>query len=142
MSLLQTIKQHQLEARKAHEVIKTNLLTTLIGEASMIGKNDGNRETTDEEVIDTINKFIKNIKFTLEKVGGDLKSLTELDILQAYLPKQLTLEKLEHVIDTAIQVSESTTLKDMGKVMGFLKEHCHGFYDAKTASEIVKRKLS
>jgi hypothetical protein len=60
MSLIQTIKADQVQARKARSA-SASILTTLIGEAEMIGKNAGDRESTDEEVIAIIKKFIKNL---------------------------------------------------------------------------------
>ena len=57
--LLAEIKAKQINARKARLSTAT-LLTTLIGEAEMVGKNQG-REVTDSEVLAMIKKFIKNI---------------------------------------------------------------------------------
>ena len=50
MTLFSQIKADQLAARKAKDGLKATLLTTLIGELTAIGKNDGNREVTDAEV--------------------------------------------------------------------------------------------
>ena len=68
MSLIQTIKTAQVAARKARDP-SASLLTTLIGEAEMVGKNAG-REVTDQEVVATIKKFIKGIDETLKAVAS------------------------------------------------------------------------
>lgn len=96
-TLINTIKQNQLQARKNKDAAAASLLTTLVGEASMIGKNDGNRESTDAEVTAVIKKFVKNIDESisaLSKNAGEnaeriATATKEKEILMAYLPKQL-----------------------------------------------------
>jgi len=60
MSLLAQLKKDSMLARKAADSVRATLLSTLIGEAEMVGKNAGNRESTDDEVQQTIRKFLKN----------------------------------------------------------------------------------
>ena len=57
MSKLQEIKAAQLTARKERNTFKASLLTTLIGEAEMVGKSAGNRPSTDEEVLQVLNMY-------------------------------------------------------------------------------------
>jgi len=57
--LINKIKSDALEARKARKTNTATLLTTLYFEASMVGKNLENRESTDQEVLQVIEKFIK-----------------------------------------------------------------------------------
>lgn len=147
MTLLTQIKQDQLQARKDKDQVKVGILTTLVSEAAMIGKNDGNRESTDAEVIATIKKFIKNTDETislLEKEHGDLvaKPLREREILMSYLPHQLTDEELLISIDEIITELQIDSLKGMGLVMKTLKERYEGQFDGKTASALVKERLS
>ena len=52
--LINQIKSDALIARKARKIDTATLLTTLYSEASMIGKNLGNRESTDQEVLQVI----------------------------------------------------------------------------------------
>ena len=66
--LLETINQDRNEARKMKYTATATLLTTLYSEAQMVGKNDGNRETTDAEVVAVIKKFVKNIDETLSNL--------------------------------------------------------------------------
>jgi uncharacterized protein YqeY len=137
---MQQIKTDQLEARKQKDGIRASLLTTLIGEATSVGKNDGNRETTDAEVVAMIKKFIKNIDETL-KVTDSHQFRTERTILAALLPSQLTKEQLLPIIaDLSAEVG-ATTPKDMGKVMKVLKERYDGQYDGGTASALIRQAL-
>lgn len=142
MGLLQKIKYDQLSARKEKRTKAASLLTTLIGEASMVGKNDGNRESTDLEVINVIRKFIKNINETLSvmKPGSDsFNNLQEEKILlTAYLPKQLSENDLRFIV---ISYIDTFCDADIGTIMKFLKTTHDGKYDSKLAVKVVKEYL-
>lgn len=140
-TLLERIKNDQLQARKNHAGIASSLLTTLIGEAVAIGKNDGNREVLDHEIISVIRKFIKGMTETLGYLGtaedaaaARATVLTELSILDAYLPKQLDESQLRETIKTIAAANGN----NLGKVMATLKTQYTGMYDGKMASTIAK----
>jgi uncharacterized protein YqeY len=65
----------------------------------------------------------------------------ELEILNSYLPVQMSDETLRHRIVNYIEVSKLEGAKDMGKVMAFLKSNFDGQYDGKRASEITRELL-
>jgi hypothetical protein len=144
MSLLAHIKAQNIAARKARLSAVSNLLTTLIGEAEMVGKNAG-REVSDAEVLAVIRKFIKNINETISILGdNDLRTtiaLAERQTLETFLPQQLTTAQLEQII-SSIRVEISAGPKDMGRVLALLKSRFDGQYDGKTASMIAKVMLS
>lgn len=145
MSLITEIKSAQLTARKERNGPMASLLTTLIGEAEMVGKNAG-REVLDAEVVATIKKFIKNIDATLEvmKFSSDGKVLDLLDekvVLEHFLPRQMDEQQLTEAV-TAIKVELNAGQKDMGKVMSLLKTRHEGQYDGKMASTVVKAVLA
>lgn len=147
MSLLQTIKAASLQARKERRTADAASLQTLIGEAEAIGKNAGNRETTDVEVVAVIKKFIKNLDeliMALRPGESDIaieQSTAEKAMLAAFLPKQLTTEELTHVI-ASIKVEISAGPKDMGKILKLVKERFEGQYDGAAASTITKAALT
>lgn len=131
-SLMEQIKEKQLEARKASSV-EASLLTTLMGESSMIGKNAGNRETTDQEVIQVVKKFIKNIDETisaLKKFNKDTAQFeNERKVLEQFLPLQLSENYLVHI---------AQGMPNMPAFMKHLKENFAGQYDGKMASTVAK----
>ena len=141
MTLMQRIKSDQLEARKSRDAVRASLLTTLIGEASAVGKNDGNRETTDAELVAMIKKFLKNVDETL-KVADTEQARVEKQILAGLLPAQLSNEELAVVVKQIVVDVNATSPKDMGVVMKALKEQYDGRYDGSAASSIVKQALS
>lgn len=142
MSLLEQLKRDQLDSRIKSETLKTNLLTALLGDALMVGKNDGNRTPTDVEITKVIKKFIKNIDEILQYKHDD-NLVKEKDILNGYLPKQLSDDQLEEVISKIIdQLPPSIPEKArMGNVMKILKTEHDGTYDGKVASSITIKLL-
>ncbi|HNT26908.1 MAG TPA: GatB/YqeY domain-containing protein [bacterium] len=143
--MLANIRKDLFEAKKTHDLVRSNLLSTLLGEAMAVGKNAGNRETTPEEVMQIIRKFMKNIDETIAILTGDGKACdkekAERTILEGYLPKQLTAEELAKVIDDIVATLPEKSPKAMGQVMAKLKELYAGRYDGKLASQLVKEKL-
>ena len=145
MSLLNQIKKDQLQARKERDTVQAGLLTVLLAEATMVGKNDGNRETTDEEVISVIKKTIKNLEEVIRVANvaeAVWLAITEREILKQYLPLQMTELVLTEIIEAMIAEHQVTNMKGMGLIMKELKAHYGGEYDGKMASDIVKKLLS
>lgn len=154
MSLLARIKATQLQARKDRNSVASSLLSTLLGEAIAVGKNAGNREPTDIEIVVVVKKFIENSYEMLNIVQTQThaneqrrmedmgKVGTEIGILKSFLPTQLTDDELSAVIDTVIASVQAVSIKDMGKVMKGLKEGREGTYDGALAGVLVKAKLT
>lgn len=146
MTLLEKIKQDNIAARKAKNTVKSALLTTLVSEISNIGKNDGNRETTEPESIAVVKKFIKGVDETLKALefssdGRVLVAQLEKEVLESYLPTQLSEIELTAVVDQIISTLADRSPKQMGVVMKRLKEMHDGRYDGKIASGIIKSRL-
>ncbi|MDR3502995.1 MAG: GatB/YqeY domain-containing protein [Legionella sp.] len=132
MTLLERIKADSVFARKARNPISSALLTTLYSEASMVGKNNGNRLSTDEEVVAVVKKFIKNTEEILSIRPSKVANI-EIGILKEYVPTQLTESELRSIIQI---------VKDDGgnisAVMKYLKQDYAGRYDSKLASQLAK----
>ena len=147
MSLMETLRAKQLEARKNRNEIETNLLTTLVAEAAAKGKAAGNRESTDEEVVATIKKFLNGVNETLAALAvssdGRVKVASiEKEILESFLPKQLSEDELRIAITGIVNTLPEKNAKAMGKVMAELKANFAGLYDGAMASKLVKELLA
>lgn len=145
MSLLSTIRSDQILARKVGNRVESSILTTLLGEAVAVGKNDGNRETTDVEVIKTVQKFVKNINETIGSLKSDDPRVTvlmiERDVLEKYLPKQLSANELRQTVQTLVDGLTEKSPKQKGVIMKALRDQYDGQYDGKLASDIVSELL-
>ena len=144
MSLITTLKHDSLVARKARDAQAASILTTLLGEAQMPGKNDGNRDSTDEEVAAVIKKFLKGVNETLVLRAGDARLLREKAILEAYLPATLDDAALRSAIGVVIEESGivSPTARDMGALMKALQARYPGQIDGKAASVVLREVLA
>lgn len=146
MSLIQTIKADQLQARKNKDTSRASLLTTLYSEAAMVGKNDGNRESTDAEVVAMVKKFIKNIDETISAVASSSDAVAmlhqEREILSVYLPKQLTEDELKALLTGMVSKLPERSPKSMGMLMKALKAEYDGQYDGKSASTLARELLT
>ena len=79
-----------------------------------------------------------------EEAGRDdlaASEKSEIEILQTYMPKQLTKSEVEDAVGAAIAESWATGPKDMGAVMGLLKAKLAGRADFSLISKLVKSKL-
>ena len=105
-----------------------DLLRVVIGEFNREGK-----EVDDAKATSIIKKMVQNAK--------DQENFREVNILEEYLPKQMDDVELENVCKEYILSLGDTSMKDMGKVMGYLKDNYSGQYDGKSASSIVRNLL-
>ena len=103
---------------------------------------------TDAEIRDVLGKMIKQRQESLdiyEKAGrADLaaQEREEIDIIAAYLPRQLSDIEAGEAISSLIKELEAATLKDMGRTMAALKDRFAGRMDFSKASAVVKKLLA
>lgn len=70
------------------------------------------------------------------------KEMTEAAVIEAYLPKQMSVEEIEAAIRDIIAEVGATSIKEMGKVMGAATKKLAGLADGKLISETVKKLLA
>lgn len=141
--MLNKIKEDQFAARKNREQLKATLLTTLYSEAQMVGKNQGNRDSTDEEVIKVIQKFLKGVNETityLEKHGdAGIEALAtvvaEKAILEAYLPRMASIEQVRAEVHGIL--SGGVDVSKIGIIMKMLSDRFGASLDKKMASSVI-----
>lgn len=135
------------KAMKNQDKERLSVIRMVKGSMQMAELNK-KHELTDEEVIDVISKEIKSRKDSILefKKGGreDLisKTQSEIDILMEYLPKQLSEDELNKIIDEVFDEVKPTSAKEMGLVMKTLNPKVKGKADMGLVSKIVKEKIS
>jgi uncharacterized protein YqeY len=103
---------------------------------------------TDAEILDVMGKMIKQRQESLEiydKAGrAELaaQEREEIEIISAYLPKQLSDLEAGEAISALIKELEAATLKDIGRTMAALKERFSGQMDFSKAGALVKKLLA
>ncbi len=147
-TLYETLRADIITAMKARDSARATILRTAdagVQRAAM----DLNKPIDDALVLATLRKAVKNLTDASEEFarGGriDLVSAnqTEIDILSAYLPAGLDAAKLETLIAETIAATGATSKKEMGKVIGALKQHPDAaLIDFGIASKLVQSKLA
>ena len=102
----------------------------------------------DSAVLDIISKQRKQRRDALEDFEkaerDDLIEQTkaEMAVIDAYLPKQLSREEIEAIVDETITETGVQSAKDMGKIMGALMPKVKGLADGKLVNQLVRQKLA
>ena len=131
---------------KEKNVIRKNVIQ-MVRAAILQVEKDKNITVSDEQIIQIMAKEVKTRKDSLEdyQKGGrqDLVDQTkqEIQIIEEYLPKQLSKEELKAKVQEVIQETGATSMKDMGKVMKAAKEKIGAASDGKSINEVVKELL-
>jgi uncharacterized protein YqeY len=146
MALKERVTEDMKTAMRAGE--KERLATVRLLLAAIKQREVDERITLDDgQVLVVIEKMIKQRReaITQFESGGrsDLvaKETAEIGVLQAYLPTQLTAAEIDALITEAIAATGAASIKDMGKVMGFVKPKAQGRTDMGALSARIKQKL-
>lgn len=105
-------------------------------------------EIKEEDEIKILQKLVKQRKDSLEiyqqQNRPDLaeKEKEEIEVIEKFLPKQLSAEELKSVLSAIVSEAGATSLADMGKVMGAATKKLAGKADGKTIAALVKELLS
>ncbi len=123
------------------------LINAAIQERDIALRGKGKDKADDEEVLDILTKMVKQREESskMYREGGrpelEAQELEEMDIIREFLPKQLSPEETETAVIEAISETSAESLRDMGKVMGVLKERYRGQLDMGVVGGLVKGKL-
>ena len=104
--------------------------------------------SADADLLAILSKMVKQRQESARayEEGGRLelaeKELSEITIVEEFLPRQLSSSETEQAIADAIAVSGANSIRDMGKVMGVLKEKYTGQLDFGKVGGVVKAQLS
>lgn len=146
-SLYETFRADIITAVKARDSATALILRTNDGAIQRVA-SDANVSIDDALVITTLRKAVKNLQAAnLEFAKADRTDLiaaneAEIAILEKYLPAQIDGAKLEALVAAAITDTGATTKREMGKVIGVLKQHPDaGLIDFGAASKFIQSKL-
>jgi len=109
---------------------------------------DTRKDLSDDDVLVILDKMVKQRRESIsqyEQAGRDELAdveKEEIEILQRYLPEQMSAEDLESFLKDIIAQTGAESMKDMGKVMGMASAKLAGKADGKTISLTVKKLLS
>lgn len=146
MSLKEKLQEDLKSSMKNKYTIKKSVVT-LIRAAIKQHEVDNRVELADDAIIDIISKQLKQRKDSLaefEKANRDdlvEETKSEIQVLEGYLPQQLSEEELEKIVIETIAEVGATSMKDMGKIMATIKPKTAGRADGRKINELVKKNL-
>ena len=145
------ISQAMKEALKSKDqkaLATIRLISAALKDRDIAARTQDNADgISDDEILSLLQTMIKQRTESAKLyVEGNRTELAEAEqqeiaIIQQFLPEQLDEAAIEAAIKTALAETESSSVKDMGKVMNYLKTNFAGQMDFSTASQRVKKAL-
>ena len=139
------------DAMKAKDQCATatlRLILAALKDRDIASRGNGASEgVSDDQILELLQKMIRQRQDSIEafKTGSrqDLveKEEQEIRVIERFLPKPLSEEEAREAIEGVISELGASTIKDMGKVMGALKQRYPGRMDFGKASAVVKQAL-
>jgi len=147
MSLFDTINKDMINYMKNKDSFSLGVIRMVKG-AIQLEKINQKRELTDEEVITVISKQIKMRNDSIQEfTKANRQDLVEqyqkeIEILNHYMPEQLTEEEVNKIIEDAIAKIKPEGTKDLGLIMREISPKLKGRADMGKVNAIIKSKLN
>ena len=142
----QTLTDTIIVSMKAREIERVKVLRNVQAVIKQI-EIDRQTELNDAEVLEILQKQLKqrheSLTIFTENGRDDLanKEQFEIDIINEYMPKQMDDAELAALVNAEIAAQGATSMRDMGSVMGVLKNKTAGRADPALISKLVKDAL-
>jgi len=146
---LSTSLKDAMRAKDATRLMTLRLINAAIKDRDIDARAEGNETgVSDDVLLAILSKMVKQRQESARayEEGGRLelaeKELSEITIVEEFLPRQLSAAETDQVIADAIAESDANSIRDMGKVMGVLKAKYTGQLDFGKVGGLVKAQLS
>lgn len=143
MSFLDTLRKDKMEALKSKDTVKNGVCSLLIS-AIALKEKESHTELSDEDAMSYVQKELKQTRETLSLTPTDRTDLIEetkrkIEILEAYLPKQMSQEELHEAI---LKIIDEKQLERSNKSKGILIKETLARYPGKTDGKAVNQALA
>lgn len=138
-----TLKE-AMKARNARHISTIRLIQAAIKDRDIANRGIGKDAVSDEEILQILSKMIKQREESAgiyDKAGrAELaeQEREEITIIKSFMPEEIPEEKVRSILEGVIAETGAAGLRDMGKVMGVLKERYPGQIDFGKASALIK----
>lgn len=145
-ALKQKITEDMKTAMKAQDKERLGTIRLILA-ALKQREVDERIELDDSQVLAILNTMLKQRRASIEQFAAanrdDLVAIeeSEVKVIQAYMPEQLTETELAKLIEEALASTGATKVADMGKVMNHLRPQVQGRTDMAQVSALIKIKL-
>lgn len=144
-----TALKDAMRAKDADRLSTLRLINAAIKDRDIAlrGTEDEASGCGDQDVLGILGRMVKQRQESARayEEGGRLelaeKELSEIGVIEDFLPKQLSEDETAAAVDAAITEVSATTIRDMGKVMGILKDKYTGRMDFGKTGPLVKSRL-
>ena len=147
MSLKNQITEDMKSAMKAGDKDRLKVVRLMLAAIKQV-EVDKRIELDDAAVLAVLDKMVKQRRDSVEQFEkGNREDLAaieraEIEVLDTYLPEQLSADELAAMVDEVIAASGAESMRDMGKVMGQIKAEAAGRADMGAVSATVKERLN
>lgn len=144
---LTTAMKDAMKARDTVRLSTVRLIQTAIKDRDIANRGAGKDSVSDDEILQILTKMIKQREESAKiyEDGGRAElaaqERAEIEIIRGFMPQQLGDEEVRAIIAALISETGAQGLRDMGKVIGVLKERYPGRIDFAKASGVVKELL-
>jgi uncharacterized protein YqeY len=137
-----------MRAKDERAVATLRLILAALKDRDIAARSKGDTEgLSDQQILEMLQRMVRQRQDSIEMYDkAERKDLAdrereEIGIIERFLPKPLGEEETVEAVDATIAELEAETIKDMGRVMGELKERYPGRMDFGRASHLVKQRL-
>ena len=147
MTLLEQLNKDMVEAMKNKDSFSLGVIRMAKGAIQLEGINK-KKELTDEDVVSVISKQIKMRNDSIAEFAKanrtDLveQNKKEIEILNKYMPEQLSFEEINKILDEAFAKINPTSNKDMGLIMKEVSPKLKGKADMGQVNAMIKERLA
>ena len=134
--------------KNTEEVNTLRLIRSAIKNKDIENRSEGNTEPiNDKQILNTLINLVKQRRDSIESfkasARNDLidKEKKEIEIINQFLPKQLSADEIRIIIKKFFSDNNISSIKEMGKIMGYLKLNYAASIDMKLAGKIVQEIL-
>lgn len=136
-----------MKEKATRRIATLRLVNAAINDRDIALRGKGKDKADEEEVLDILTKMVKqreeSTRMYTEGGREDLadQEREEMAIIREFLPQPLSPEEADAAVNEAISETGAESLRDMGKVMGLLKERYRGRLDMGVVGPMVKTRL-
>ena len=147
MPLKTSIQEDMKAALRAGDRARLGVIRMLLAAVKQ-REVDERRELDDPAILQVVEKLIKQRREAAAQFGSagrddlEQKELSEISVLQQYLPEPLTEAELDALIRDVIETTGASGIRDMGKVMSAIRERAQGRAEMSRVSARVKALLN
>jgi len=147
MNLEERLNEEMKQAMKSNDKLRLSTIR-MIRSAVKNKEIEQRKKLDDNDIAKVIQGMVRKSEESIDQfqAGGRMdlveKEKKEIEILKSFLPQPMSHEEMLRIIDQSIEETQSSSIKDLGKVMKSVMPKLGGKADGKLINQLVKERLS